>query len=280
MEPTTRVAKVLNKPNDAPVVRHGTVESVDGDTLQVLIDNTASPITCARACVCVQGDRVVVVGKDAIATVGANYGGGGSGNIATTPYLLKGDNAGNAIAATPGTDYIATMPNRALSPSDGGNASKANAILYGTVDGTSTSTVFTATIAGLTALTDGTCMMLHNGVVTSATGFTVDVNGLGAKKCYNNMTNATQDTTIFNVNYTMLFVYTEATTPITTPSATNCAPTPRLCQPSRGRAITAYCSQRPTMPTGYPPTRVTTTRPHRSRRSTRTPSTRSGASST
>ena len=81
MEPTTRVAKVLNKPNDAPVVRHGTVESVDGDTLQVLIDNTASPITCARACVCVQGDRVVVVGKDAIATVGANYGGGGGISI-------------------------------------------------------------------------------------------------------------------------------------------------------------------------------------------------------
>ena len=51
MEPKTRVAKVINRPNDAPVVRHGTVESVDGDTLQVLIDNTASPITCARACV-------------------------------------------------------------------------------------------------------------------------------------------------------------------------------------------------------------------------------------
>lgn len=106
MEPTTRVAKVINKPNDAPTVRHGTVESVDGDTLQVLIDNTASPITCARACVCVQGDRVVVVGKDAIATVGANYGGGGSGSIATTTNLLKGDNNGNAIAATPTTDYV------------------------------------------------------------------------------------------------------------------------------------------------------------------------------
>ena len=106
MEPKTRVAKVINKPNDAPVVRHGTVERVDGDTLQVLIDNTASPITCARACVCVQGDRVVVVGKDAIATVGANYGGGGSGSIASTANLLKGDNAGNAIAATPTTDYV------------------------------------------------------------------------------------------------------------------------------------------------------------------------------
>lgn len=109
MEPKTRVAKVINKPNDAPVVRHGTVESVDGDTIQVLIDNTASPITCARACVCVQGDRVVVVGKDAIATVGANYGGGGSGSIATTGNILKGDNQGNAIAATPGTDYMAPV---------------------------------------------------------------------------------------------------------------------------------------------------------------------------
>lgn len=109
MEPKTRVAKIINKTDKAPTVRHGTVERVDGDTVQVLIDNTASPITCARACVCVQGDRVVVVGKDAIATVGANYGGGGSGNIATTSYVLKGDNAGNAIAATPGTDYMAPV---------------------------------------------------------------------------------------------------------------------------------------------------------------------------
>lgn len=109
MEPKTRVAKVINKADKTTTVRHGTVERVDGDTLQVLIDNTASPITCARACVCVQGDRVVVVGKDAIATVGANYGSGGSGSIATTGNVLKGDNAGNAIAATPGTDYMAPV---------------------------------------------------------------------------------------------------------------------------------------------------------------------------
>ena len=98
----------------------------------------------------------------------------------------------------------------AAAPVANGNAKVTNAILYGTVDGTSTSTVFTATVSGLTELVDGTCIMLHNGVVTSASGFTININSLGAKKCYNNMTNATQDTTIFNVAYTMLFVYSTA----------------------------------------------------------------------
>ena len=98
----------------------------------------------------------------------------------------------------------------AAAPVANGNAKVTNAILYGTVDGTSTSTVFTATVSGLTELVDGTCIMLHNGVVTSASGFTININSLGAKKCYNNMTNATQDTTIFNVNYTMLFIYSSA----------------------------------------------------------------------
>ena len=92
-------------------------------------------------------------------------------------------------------------------PTNNGNANAANAILYGAVDSTSTATAYTATVAGLDQLVDGTCVMLHNGVVTSAAGFTVNINGLGAKKCYNNMTNATQDTTIFNINYTMLFIY-------------------------------------------------------------------------
>ena len=91
-----------------------------------------------------------------------------------------------------------------------GHSQSTSAILYGSVDSTSTSTVYTATIEGLTELVDGTCVMLHNGVVTSESGFTINLNGLGAKKCYNNMTLATQDTTIFNINYTMLFIYSSA----------------------------------------------------------------------
>jgi len=98
----------------------------------------------------------------------------------------------------------------AASPTSGGNAVKSNGILYAAVDSTSTSTKFTATVDGLTELYDGACVMLHNGVVTSAKGFTVNVNGLGAKKCYSSLTNATQETTIFNANYTLMFVYSTA----------------------------------------------------------------------
>lgn len=101
------------------------------------------------------------------------------------------------------------------SPTNGGPANVANAIQYGAVDNTSTSTAFTATIPGITSYYDGLTIMLRNGVVTSASGFTIDINGLGAKPSYNNMTTGnpvtptapTRDTTIFNINYTMLFVY-------------------------------------------------------------------------
>ena len=94
---------------------------------------------------------------------------------------------------------------------------RATGIMYGEVDSTSTSTVYTATITGITEYYDGLTVMLKNGIVTSTTNFTININGLGAKYCYNNMatgnditpTAPTRDTTIFNINYTMLFVYSE-----------------------------------------------------------------------
>ena len=96
----------------------------------------------------------------------------------------------------------------ASAPTDVTNAAiYAAGIPYAQVDSTSTSTVFTATVPGITELKHGTCMFLKNGVVTSAAGFTINVNGLGAKPVYSNMSAATADTTLFNVNYTMFFVY-------------------------------------------------------------------------
>lgn len=80
-------------------------------------------------------------------------------------------------------------------------------IPYGECDSTSTSTAFTATVPGITELRDGVCVLLKNGVVTSAAGFTININGLGAKPSYSSMSAATADTTLFNVNYTMLFIY-------------------------------------------------------------------------
>lgn len=95
----------------------------------------------------------------------------------------------------------------AASPTSGGPATYANAIHYGAVDSTSTATVFTATIAGITSYYDGLTVMLKNGVVTSTTNFTININNLGAKGVYSNMAAATRESSMFNINYTMLFVY-------------------------------------------------------------------------
>lgn len=86
-------------------------------------------------------------------------------------------------------------------------AYRTTSIPYGQCDASSTSTVYTATVPGITELRDGVCMWLKNGVVTSAAGFTININNLGAKPVYNNMAAATRDTTLWNANYTMLFVY-------------------------------------------------------------------------
>ena len=82
-------------------------------------------------------------------------------------------------------------------------------IAYGKVDATSTATVFTATVVGVSELKDGTSVMLRNGVITSASGWTLNVNGLGAKPVYSSMADATRETTTFNINYTILFIYDE-----------------------------------------------------------------------
>lgn len=104
-----------------------------------------------------------------------------------------------------------TLPNGDIHPV------KAAAIPYGEVDSTSTSTAFTATVPGVMSLEEGTCVLLRNGQITSASGFTININGFGAKPVYNSMatgndradpvTAPTRDTTIFNVAYTMLFIY-------------------------------------------------------------------------
>lgn len=87
------------------------------------------------------------------------------------------------------------------------NTIKTTGIPFGICDSTSTATAFTVTVPGIYKLEDGVCCMVKNGVVTSASGFTLNVNGLGGKPCYTNLAAATRDTTIFNVSYTMLFVY-------------------------------------------------------------------------
>lgn len=90
---------------------------------------------------------------------------------------------------------------------DGQDAENKAMLFFGAVNPNSTSTVYTATIDGLTEYRDGLTVVLKNGVVTSAANFTINVNNLGALPVYSNMAAATRETTIFNVNYTLMFIY-------------------------------------------------------------------------
>lgn len=142
--------------------------------------------------------------------------GSGSGDMLAADYDPNGtvQNAGGIVAYV--ASEVPTKTSELLNDGSDGTAAyletdetayRTAAIPYGECDNTSTSTAFTATVPGITALRDGVCMWLKNGVVTSATGFTININSLGAKPVYNNMAAAAQESTIFNINYTMLFVY-------------------------------------------------------------------------
>lgn len=76
----------------------------------------------------------------------------------------------------------------------------------GQLDNTSTATVMTATVPGITELRDGVCVWLTNGVVASASGVTLNINALGAKPIYNSLSGAVVTTT-FVAASTYLFVY-------------------------------------------------------------------------
>lgn len=112
-------------------------------------------------------------------------------------------------------DALPDTTTYAESKTVGGSATFANGIHYGRVDNTSTSTVYTATIPGITEYYDGLTIILYNGKVTSASGYTININGLGAYGTYSNMalgnentpTSPTRDTTIFNINYAMILIF-------------------------------------------------------------------------
>lgn len=79
---------------------------------------------------------------------------------------------------------------------------------YGEVDGTSTSTAFTATIPGITTLQTGTVIYLYNGIVSSASGCTLNVNGLGAYPLYSNKTSSVIST-LFEKEQRIIFIFDE-----------------------------------------------------------------------
>lgn len=87
-----------------------------------------------------------------------------------------------------------------------GNAYRTASIPMGELDSTSTATVMTATVPGITELRDGVCVWLQNGVIASASGVTLNINALGAKPIYSSLA-GTVVTTTFAKAATYLFIY-------------------------------------------------------------------------
>lgn len=118
-----------------------------------------------------------------------------------------------ALAATKPrytADEVGALPDTttyAESASVAGPAKRTASIPFAQVDAGSTSTAFTASCPEITELRDGVCIFLMNGRVTSESGFTVNINSLGAKPVYSTLAAASRATTLFNINYTLLLVY-------------------------------------------------------------------------
>ena len=101
----------------------------------------------------------------------------------------------------------------ASSKSVGGPADKAVSIPFGTVDSSSTSSLFTATIDGITELRDGVCFYLKNNKANSVSGWTLNINSLGAKPVYVPNYLGTRSTTQFENGGFYLFIYNTARVP-------------------------------------------------------------------
>ena len=96
------------------------------------------------------------------------------------------------------------------SVTNGGPALKSNGLIIATVDTTSTATAFTVQIpefADETGYRDGMFFLLYNNKFTSATGYTVDVNGFGAKPVFTVSNKATRSTTGFAKDAVFPFWY-------------------------------------------------------------------------
>ena len=114
--------------------------------------------------------------------------------------------------ATEGVSRILNKPTvptqYAGSPTAGGFANKAVAIPFGEVVEGSTATALLATVDNFPeTLTDGVCAYIRNNAVASASGFTLNINGTGAKPVYQTLADASRVSTVFNANSTYLFVY-------------------------------------------------------------------------
>ena len=143
-------------------------------------------------------------------------GGGSAGTLDTTNTTALTPSASESLGGSVNLHKVSKTgtysdlngtPTYALGETTGGPASLTVGLPYGTIDATSTGTLMTATVNGITELRDGVTCIIVNNVVGSASGYTLNVNSLGAKPVYYFYDDTTQSSTSFTVGKTVMFVY-------------------------------------------------------------------------
>ena len=124
------------------------------------------------------------------------------------PVQSVNGKTGNVVLDASDVGALPDSTKYAGSQSIGGPADLTVGIPCGETDSSSTSTDFKATIAGVTQLKTGLTVMIRNTKVASASGCTLNVNGLGAKPIYSSVS-TTRITTAWALNYEMIFRYDE-----------------------------------------------------------------------
>ena len=124
------------------------------------------------------------------------------------PVTSVNTETGDVVLDASDVGALADTTKYAASYSVGGDAIKAISLPSGVTDNSSTSTDFIATIAGVTELKTGVTVLIRNTKVASASGCTLNVNGLGAKPIYSSVSSS-RVTTAWALSYEMLFRYDE-----------------------------------------------------------------------
>lgn len=101
-------------------------------------------------------------------------------------------------------DTISSLLNS--SGSSGSGSSGPHYIPSGSIDAGSTSTVKNATVPGVTSLFDGVAALVTNDATASASGVTLNINGLGDYPIYNSLDGA-RVTTTFGANSSYVFIF-------------------------------------------------------------------------
>ena len=190
------VAQILNKPSLAIVATTGQYSDLSGTPSLATVATTGSYDDLDdKPTIPTVNDATLTIQKNGadVETFTANASTNVTANITVPTKTSELTNDGSDDTA----QYLETDE----------TAYKTASIPFGQVDATSTSTAFTATVPGITELRDGVCMWLKNGVVTSAAGFTININGLGAKPVYSSQSAATAETAMYASGRTFMFVY-------------------------------------------------------------------------